>query len=70
MMHYLRDILVAKVAPGASELMELPDETSELEAFAGEFSEEDLLRALEVLTEAESALRSSPEPRFHLEMAL
>ncbi len=70
LMQYLRDILVAKVAPGASELMELPDETSELEAIAHEFSEEDLLRALEVLTQAESALRTSPEPRFHLEMAL
>lgn len=70
LMHYLRDILVAKVAPGGSELMELPDETSELEAIANEVSEEDLLRALEVLTEAETALRTSPEPRFHLEMAL
>lgn len=70
LMQYLRDVLVAKVAPGASELMELPGEASELEAIAQELSEEDLLRSLEVLTETETALRTSPEPRFHLEMAL
>ena len=70
MMGYLRDVLVAKVAPDASELMELPGETSELQALAEEFSEEDLLRNLDVLTQTETALRTSPEPRFHLEMAL
>ena len=70
MMGYLRDVLVAKVAPDASELMELPGETSELQALGEEFSEEDLLRSLDVLTQTEAALRTSPEPRFHLEMAL
>ena len=70
MMGYLRDVLVAKVAPDASELMELPGETPELQALAEEFSEEDLLRNLDVLTQTETALRTSPEPRFHLEMAL
>jgi len=70
MMGYLRDVLVAKVAPDASELMELPGETSELQALGEELSEEDLLRSLDVLTQTESALRTSPEPRFHLEMAL
>ncbi|TDI47106.1 MAG: DNA polymerase III subunit gamma/tau [Acidobacteria bacterium] len=70
LMQYFRDILVAKVAPEASELFELPDETAGLEKFAGELSEEDLLRALELLTQTEIALRSSPEPRFHVEVAL
>ena len=70
MMGYLRDVLVARVAPNASELMELPDETSELRELAEELSEEDLLRSLDVLTQTESALRTAPEPRFHLEMAL
>jgi DNA polymerase-3 subunit gamma/tau len=70
MMGYLRDVLVAKVAPSSSELMELPGETSQLQALAERFSEEDLLRALDVLTQTEEALRTSPEPRFHLEMAL
>lgn len=70
MMGYLRDVLVARVAPNASELMELPDETSELREIAEDLSEEDLLRSLDVLTQTETALRTSPEPRFHLEMAL
>jgi DNA polymerase-3 subunit gamma/tau len=70
LMQYFRDILVAKVAPEASELFELPGETSELEDLAAELSEEDLLRGLEVLTRTEIELRTSPEPRFHVEVAL
>jgi len=70
LMQYFRDVLVAKVAPEASELFELPGETSELEDLAAELSEEDLLRGLEVLTRTEIALRTSPEPRFHVEVAL
>ena len=70
LMQYFRDILVAKVAPEASELFELPDETSELQELAVELSEEDLLRGLEVLTQTEIELRTSPEPRFHVEVAL
>ena len=70
LMQYFRDILVAKVAPEASELFELPGETSELEKLAAELSEEDLLRGLEVLTQTEIELRTSPEPRFHVEVAL
>ena len=70
LMQYFRDILVAKVAPEASELFELPDETSELQELAVELSEEDLLRGLEVLTQTEIELRTSPEPRFHVEVTL
>ena len=70
LMQYFRDILVAKVAPDASELFELPGETSELQELAVELSEEDLLRGLEVLTQTEIELRTSPEPRFHVEVAL
>ncbi len=70
LMQYLRDVLVAKVAPDATELIELPGEMTALKELSQDFSEEDLLRALDVLTQAETALRVSPEPRFHLEMAL
>ena len=70
LMQYYRDILVAKVAPEASELFELPGETSELRELAAKLSEEDLLRGLEVLTQTEIELRTSPEPRFHVEVAL
>jgi DNA polymerase-3 subunit gamma/tau len=70
LMQYLRDVLVTRVAPQASDLLDAPGETADLEALARELSEEDLVRSLEVLTQAEDGLRMSPEPRFHLEMAL
>ena len=70
LMQYLRDVLVTRVAPHASDLLDAPGETADLEALARELSEEDLVRSLEVLTQAEDGLRMSPEPRFHLEMAL
>jgi len=70
LMQYLRDVLVTRVAPHASDLLDVPGETAGLEALARELSEEDLVRSLEVLTQAEDGLRLSPEPRFHLEMAL
>jgi DNA polymerase-3 subunit gamma/tau len=70
LMQYLRDVLVTRVAPHAPDLLDAPGETADLEALARELSEEDLVRSLEVLTQAEDGLRMSPEPRFHLEMAL
>lgn len=69
-MHYLRDVVVRRAAPDHPGLLEWPDERGALTAFAGKFSEEDLLRSLDVLTRAQEGLRWSPEPRFHLEMAL
>ena len=70
LMQYLRDVLVIQVAPKSPELLEVPGETAHLEELSKELTEEDLLRSLDVLTQAETALRTSPEPRFHLEMAL
>jgi len=70
LMQYLRDVLVIRVAPTASDLLDVPGERADLEELARELSEEDLVRSLEVLTLAEDGLRMSPEPRFHLEMAL
>jgi DNA polymerase III subunit gamma/tau len=70
LMQYLRDVLVTRVAPHATDLLSVPGETADLEALALELGEEDLVRSLEVLTQAEDGLRLSPEPRFHLEMAL
>lgn len=69
-MHYLRDVVVRRAAPDRPGLLEWPDEREALTAFAAKFSEEDLLRSLDVLTRAQEGLRWSPEPRFHLEMAL
>ena len=70
LMHYLRDLTVVRAAPDRPELLEWPQEQERLAEFAGRFSEEDLLRSLDVLTRIEEGLRWSPEPRFHLEMAL
>jgi DNA polymerase-3 subunit gamma/tau len=45
-------------------------ERERLQALATRFSAEDLMRAFEVLTKAELDIRSSMQPRYHLEMAL
>ena len=70
LMHYLRDLAVVRVAPDNPDLLEWPGEREQLAGLAERFSEEDLLRSLDVLTGTEEGLRWSPEPRFHLEMAL
>ena len=70
LMHYLRDLAVVRVAPDRHDLLEWPQEGERATEFADRFSEEDLLRSLDVLTRIEEGLRWSPEPRFHLEMAL
>ena len=70
LMHYLRDLAVVRVAPDRPDLLEWPQELEQLAELADRFSEEDLLRSLDVLTRIEEGLRWSPEPRFHLEMAL
>jgi DNA polymerase-3 subunit gamma/tau len=41
-----------------------------LKALAARFSREDLLRAFDLLTRAESEIRTAAQPRYHLEMAL
>ena len=45
-------------------------ERERLQALAGKFSPEDLMRAFDVLTKAEVDIRASLQPRYHLEMAL
>src|SRR4030095_6446956 len=45
-------------------------ERARLKVLAGRFSREDLLRAFDVLTRAETDIRSAAVPRHHLEMAL
>jgi len=70
LMGYIRDILVVRVAPDSPELVDSAAERGELTELAERLSEEDLIRSLDVLTQVESALRWSPEPRFHMEVAL
>ncbi|HSD25836.1 MAG TPA: DNA polymerase III subunit gamma/tau, partial [Vicinamibacteria bacterium] len=69
---HLREILLVKLAPPESPLLHavLPEELDRLRALAVAFSEEDLLRGLDVLTEAESELRNAPDPRVALDLVL
>jgi len=70
LMQLFRDILVIRVAPDSPELVEITGERDALVELSQRVTEEDLIRSLEVLTRLEGSLRWSPEPRFHLEVAL
>jgi DNA polymerase III subunit gamma/tau len=67
----VRDLLVVSVDPSRLEDPEIAGEgeRDRVKALAARFSREDLLRAFDVLTKAESDIRSSAQPRNHLEMA-
>jgi DNA polymerase-3 subunit gamma/tau len=67
-----RDILVVNIAPDRVSDPELAaeGERDRLKALASKFSAEDLMRAFDVLTKAETDIKGSAYPRYHLEMAL
>jgi len=67
-----RDLLVLSVDPSRASDPEIAGdgERERLLALTKRFSREDLLRAFDVLTKAEFDIRSSSQPRYHLEMAL
>jgi DNA polymerase III gamma/tau subunit len=69
---HFRELLLLKVAPAESALLAavLPEERQRLRPLAEAFSEEDLLRVFEALTEAETEMRTAPDPRVTLELAL
>ena len=69
---HLREILLVKLAPAGSPLLApiLPEELERLRGLAGELSEEDLLRGLDVLTRAEGELRGVSDPRVALDLVL
>jgi DNA polymerase III subunit gamma/tau len=68
----VRDLLVVSVDAGRLNDPEIAaeGERGRVQALAGRFSREDLLRAFDVLTKAESDIRAAAQPRHHLEMAL
>lgn len=68
----VRDLLVLAIDPARADDPEfVPDgDLGRLRALAGRFSREDLLRAFDLLSRAEFEVRTSPHPRYHLEMAL
>jgi DNA polymerase-3 subunit gamma/tau len=69
---HLREVLLVRLSKEGSPLLAaiLPEEREQLRERAEALSEEDLLRALDVLSRAEGELRSSPDPRVALEIAL
>jgi DNA polymerase-3 subunit gamma/tau len=69
---YLREILVVKLAPDTSPLLSpiAPEERQSMRPLAEAFSEEDLLRAVDVLTQVEKELTWAQDPRVTLELAL
>ncbi len=67
----VRNMLVAKVAGPAQHLMETSEEECRrLVEQAAEFSEQDLMRYLEILLHLHQQLRHALEPRFQTELAL
>jgi DNA polymerase-3 subunit gamma/tau len=68
----VRDLLVLSVDPSRATDPEIAGETERdrLLGLAKRFSREDLLRAFDVLTKAETDIRTASEPRHHLELAL
>jgi DNA polymerase-3 subunit gamma/tau len=71
MLHY-REILLLKLAPDSSSLLAgvVPEERARLRPLAEAYSEEDLLRILDLLTKADEELRRAQDPRVTLELAL
>ncbi len=71
---HLREVLVLKLAPDESRLLVslVPEERERLRPLADAFSEEDLVRFFDVLTEAGRRLadKATPDPRITFELAL
>jgi len=68
---YVRDLMIARTCGQESALLQVPAaQRRELGEIAALFSEEDLTRFFNILLRAESEMRYSLAPRFHLELAL
>jgi DNA polymerase-3 subunit gamma/tau len=66
-----RNLMVVKLAGPQPHLLEAsPEETARLAALAEKFSEEDLMRFLDILLDLHQQLRHSMEPRFQTELGL
>jgi len=67
-----RDLLLVSVDASRVNDPEIAGEgeRERIKALAARFSREDLLRAFDLLTKAETDIRTAAQPRYHLEMAL
>ncbi len=67
----VRDIMVLSVDPARAGQGELADdERARLAELGQQFSREDLMRAFDLLANAEQEIRNASQPRFHFEMVL
>ena len=67
----VRDVMVLSVDPTRAAQGELADEERErVTALAQQFSREDLMRAFDLLANAEQEIRNASQPRYHFEMML
>ncbi|MBI4263504.1 MAG: DNA polymerase III subunit gamma/tau [Acidobacteria bacterium] len=67
----VRDLMVLAVDPARQDTGELADgERERLAQLAPRFSREDLLRAFDLLAQAEQDIRAASQPRYHFEMML
>ncbi|MGZ4821191.1 MAG: DNA polymerase III subunit gamma/tau [Terriglobales bacterium] len=71
MVRFLRNATVAKVAGAESQLLQISsDERARVGRVAGQFSEEDLARFLQIMLRTHGELGYRQEQRFHLELGL
>src|ERR1039458_3143060 len=71
MLHFLRNIMVAKVAGSDSPVLQISsDERARVARVAECFSEEDLARFMQIMLRTHSDLGYKQEQRFHLELGL
>lgn len=69
--NHLRNLLLVKTVSEPSDLIEASEvHRRRYEELASGFREEDLLRMIKIVSDAEYTLRSSPQPRLQLEMAV
>ncbi len=68
---HMRNLLIARVSGGDSELIAAtPEQRPRLAEAAARFSEEDLTRYFQILLQTDDDIRRKPDPRVHLEMGL
>jgi DNA polymerase-3 subunit gamma/tau len=71
LMAHIRALLVVKVAGFDTELVQMAaSEGEEVTRLAQQFSEQDLIRFFTILTKTEQDIRTSPQPRFQIEIGL
>jgi len=68
----MRDVMVVSIDPKRLEDPEIASESerARMKALAGQYSREDLMRAFDLLSNAEYQIKQSSQPRHHFEMTL